>query len=367
MAIDRSNYEIWLIDWLDGNLTDIQIEQLREFLAENPELVEEFEELSLFSLKPTSKSFPLKDNLKKKNTDLFGSQFEYICVANLEDDLSGDQKDDLRDIIENDSEKKSTFDFIQKITLTPSDIRYRHKHKLIKRTLGQKVIRLSAIGLSAAAVVTLIIMSYSIIPRIIPEKMNNAAQNIIFNDSSIINSPANLDAKIVPTDNNVSPTIQTAENIVTVIQEDNSVITRPDLPVSHTYDSLLINAKINETEINKIPVYSEIKLKEETISNTLIASRAVFIPPVYEDERNRFSKFITKTFREKILRESPSENNPLKAYEIAEAGVTGINKLFGWEMGLDKRNDENGELKSIYFSSRILKFNAPVKKTEPRP
>lgn len=36
-------------------------------------------------------------------------------------------------------------------------------------------------------------------------------------------------------------------------------------------------------------------------------------------------------------------------------------------MALQKTNDENGELKSLRFSSRILKFNAPVKKAEPAP
>ena len=49
-----------------------------------------------------------------------------------------------------------------------------------------------------------------------------------------------------------------------------------------------------------------------------------------------------------------------------KAGVTGLNKLFGWQMALDKKNDENGQPKSVYFSSKILKFNAPVKKREPQ-
>jgi hypothetical protein len=67
------------------------------------------------------------------------------------------------------------------------------------------------------------------------------------------------------------------------------------------------------------------------------------------------------------LKENPSPDSPLKGYEFAEAGVSGLNKLLGWEMALDKNNDNNGELKSIYFSSKILKFKAPVKNTESLP
>lgn len=48
MQIDRSNYEIWLIDWLDENLNEIQIEQLQLFLRDNPDLKEEIEELTTF-------------------------------------------------------------------------------------------------------------------------------------------------------------------------------------------------------------------------------------------------------------------------------------------------------------------------------
>ncbi|MGC1391224.1 MAG: hypothetical protein WA816_09315, partial [Bacteroidales bacterium] len=76
-------------------------------------------------------------------------------------------------------------------------------------------------------------------------------------------------------------------------------------------------------------------------------------------------KFIARTFREKILKEKTAKDSPLKIYEIAEAGVAGLDKLLGWQMALDEKKDSNGELRSVYFSSKILKFNAPIKKSEP--
>ncbi|HAM10542.1 MAG TPA: hypothetical protein DCP74_09785 [Bacteroidales bacterium] len=82
------------------------------------------------------------------------------------------------------------------------------------------------------------------------------------------------------------------------------------------------------------------------------------------EERWAPGRFVAKLFRDKILKEGTTDDSPIKGYEIAEAGVTGINKLFGWEMTFEKNNDENGELKSIYFSSKILKIQAPVNKSE---
>ena len=46
MKPDRANYETWLIDYLDGNLEDSAIEALFAFLDENPDLKEEFHQLS---------------------------------------------------------------------------------------------------------------------------------------------------------------------------------------------------------------------------------------------------------------------------------------------------------------------------------
>jgi hypothetical protein len=83
-----------------------------------------------------------------------------------------------------------------------------------------------------------------------------------------------------------------------------------------------------------------------------------------EEERTKIGRFIAKTIREKFLREKTPADNPLKGYEIAKVGVAGLNKLMGWEMALDERKDPEGNLKSVYFSSKLLKFNAPVKKTE---
>ena len=84
---------------------------------------------------------------------------------------------------------------------------------------------------------------------------------------------------------------------------------------------------------------------------------------LFIDERNRLNRFITRIFREKILKDNTGSDTPLKPYEIAAAGIDGINRLFGSEMALVGVTDEEGDLKSIYFSSRILKFNAPVRKS----
>jgi hypothetical protein len=364
MYIERSNYEIWLIDWLDGNLNEVQVEQLRYFLSENPDIKEEFEELSLFNLKPAEKSFPNKNRLQKTTAELSGSQLEYLSVAYLENDLSYDEQTELKENIELDPEKKKSFELIQKMRLMPVSLSYKNKKRLIRRTVARNVIRLSLIGLSAAAIITLVIITSISKPGPLHIRFEKTAQTIV-PDNTIQQLALEKVPKVIKSDKKIITSKKQIQNILAVSNKTASVITEtnPNLPVQN--DSLLGSKNHPRILTNKIPVSPGFNLNLETVPNTLIALNYTVPVPGYDDGRSRLSKFIAKTFREKILKEKSAKDSPLKVYEIAEAGVSGLDKLLGWEMALDERKDVNGELKSVYFSSKILKFNAPVKKSEP--
>ncbi|HSL86673.1 MAG TPA: hypothetical protein VK861_07035, partial [Bacteroidales bacterium] len=83
-----------------------------------------------------------------------------------------------------------------------------------------------------------------------------------------------------------------------------------------------------------------------------------------DDGRSNVNRFFARVFHEKIMRDTTAGEKPVRAYDIAEAGIAGLNKLFGTEMALQRNTGKNGEVTSVYFSSRLLKFNAPVRKTE---
>ena len=116
--------------------------------------------------------------------------------------------------------------------------------------------------------------------------------------------------------------------------------------------------------VKKIEISPKINLKKDAPA-TLIALNVTEIPSVPDDVRSKVSRLIAKTFRDKILNEPAPEDKPLKAIEIAEAGVSGLNKILGWEMALSEKSSAEGKTEKIYFSSRILKINAPANKTEP--
>jgi hypothetical protein len=364
MQIDRSNYEIWLIDWLDGNLNNCQIEQLEHFLKENPDLKEEVEELTTFRLNSPKISFQHKNQLKKTSHNLSESQLEYLSVAYLENDLSAEEKTDLLESVEQDKEKKRHFELIQKIKLYPLYLSYINKNKLFKRTFAQNAIRWSLIGLSAAAVVTLAVIFSVIKPPDINIDREKTALTIYI-DSTVQKQGSPAGKNVDKEKNHIIPSKLRSKTLLAQSSLNSSVIADIVSDQNAGKDSILVSPATSLVIINKIIVTPSIGIIVESIPNTLIALNTTSTLLTYDDGRSKLSRFIARAFREKILKENRPKDSPLKAYELAKAGVSGLDLLLGWEMALDERKDANGVLKSVYFSSKILKFNAQVKKTEP--
>jgi hypothetical protein len=352
MKISRSNYEIWFTDWLDGNLSPSQVEEFEIFLSENPDLREEFTGLSEFNLKPLSSPFPLKEQMKKPERELSHAQFEILCAAWFEKDLSGEQQTDLLEMIDSDPEKRKAFDLIGKMRIVPPAIQFRNKKKLLRRTTTAILIRMSLTGLSAAAVLAVVLMTGVLKQRVQPGTITNVAETVskVSNEKTEPDLPARI--PVDPQSGSKSTSnvpsvarLKPVEKAAGIREEHTPVVTRTPL-------------KIEKIAFHVTPVISENQAVDSLVPT--------IIEPGFDeyDDRSRIGKFIAQTFRDKILKEDTHEDTPLKGYEIAEAGIEGLNKLFGWEMALTRNNDENGELKSLYFSSRTIKFNAPVKNIE---
>lgn len=366
MEINRSNYEVWFTDLMDGNLNPQQEEILRQFLIENPDLREEIIDISPARIIPSKVAFNNKEQLKKSPADITRSQFEYLCVAYLENDLSPEQKAELSEIINLDKKKAVDFEIFRKIRLSPVANGYPDKKKLLRRTVTQNVISLSVIGLSVAAAVTLFITIYLSVP------FNTfSPDNITYRENKPDTSHENSSTQVL-TENIISDQREQtkhqqieskpAETIKDGLNEFTSV-QNEDILLDSTKESNYTR----ETPVNKIAIHSPVMVNEAISPNKLIAINSALNIPVEAEERSDIARFISKTFREKIMKEDSPSDSPLKGYEIAEAGITGINKLLGWDMALNKKSDENGELRSVYFSSKILKFNTPVKMSEPEP
>lgn len=353
MLIDRTNYELWLVDWLDGNLNEDQANQIQQFLSGNPDIREEFAELQNIRLNPPSHSYTQKNHLKKSAKDLDENQFEYLCTAFIENEITEDEYSDLLLIIKNDPDREKIFELFKRTKLIPPVYSFKQKNKLRRRTLGQNITRISIAVLTSAAVIAFGVYTYVVTPPDHPDIKEKTAQSVTpsSHNNSIINK-------------NLSENSE-HDSVATHPKSQKQAIAKNDIPGNPTGSTDTVSQTLNHEKIfvNKVPVFSEVDLIA-SFPEDLVESRFSLSSGVFDDGRSKISKFLARTFREKLLKEKTAKDSPLNGFEIAKAGVSGLNMLLGWEMTLDEKKNDNGELKSVYFSSKILKFNTPVKKSE---
>lgn len=365
MKPDRSNYEIWLIDWLDGALDKSQTEELMVFLGENPDIRDEAESLSSSHLSVHKVHMPGKNEMKRSVKDLTLSQIELLAVAYLEKDLEAEQIEELNRSLEEEPGNRTLFETIQKIRLTPPELSYRNKKILKKLTSGERILRISTTAFSAAAAIALLILSIFYLSAYV------RVQHVITAENNIKEGPS-PEPVILISPSLHDPLAESPAGKETVVIDAKRALIAEDIQIDVPFtaeenkDPLLSAARETFPLLTGISTGNlKVSVTSGIMNNSLAATNNAYLTfEVNEDERSRLNRFLSRTFREKILNENISSDDPVKAFEIAQAGINGLNKLMGWEMALVETTDNEGEKRSVYFSSRLLKLNVPVRKEE---
>jgi hypothetical protein len=364
MGPDRNNYEIWFIDYLDGNLDDQQVEALMSFLRDNPDLKEELESTFPAQITSPSVKFPGKKLLRKSASDIDDNQFELLCIADLENDISEQQKAELKEIVAGSTSRAKIYEQIRSLKLIAPNAEFRYKYRLRRLTVAQKAIRYSFAGLSAAAVIIIALLVF--IPHDIarqpdpslasgkttlPEKADASEPKAVLKSRQTMSQP-------------VRPAVsENRRSAMPGLNVNQAPIARANEIATDSAANINIPEKVN---ISYIGFNQNVELSASYATTNLIAFNIPVIPE-QEEPTSRLNGFIARVFRDKLYKnETPASGN-LKAYEIADAGINGLNRLLGWNMSLLKNKDDKGEVKSVYFSSKLIKLNAPVKKVMPLP
>ncbi len=232
--INEKNYE----EWLEGNLNEIQLEVLKQFLDKNPELNEEFKELEFVKLKKIQVHFPDKDMLKKSldiEKILELSDFEVLAIKKLEGYLSQKEEKELNNILKYNPHLQKEYDLLLGTKLVPKrDIIYGDKQKL-KKQPTRVILLWVKYAASIAAMFTLVIFAVKLFSY---EKTNQ----IIVNQDKIETESPIIKTEITNSNNNV-------ENM------------------NLAYDN--INRKIIQKELNPKPVANQVKkTQKNTFSKT---------------------------------------------------------------------------------------------------
>jgi len=174
MNITRENYEAYMLDLIEGNISSINKAELYKFLDRNPELKAELNNFEDVKLVAENRKYKNKNSLKKDASIHIESisEIDRLSIAYLENDITKSESANLEELLKTRPEKQFDFDIIQQTKLkVDNNIKYNNKSKLKKRIILQKqVIR---IAYSIAAILILYIGFSSVFYQANLIKTNN--------------------------------------------------------------------------------------------------------------------------------------------------------------------------------------------------
>lgn len=328
--INRHNYEAFLLDYLEQNLSPNMVAELMVFLEQHPDLKQELDELQAFEvLEPTSVLFDNKATLKKDALD-------NLMIAEIEGINTSQQTKTLKHILKADKTAKNDFQLFQQTKLKSKKVIFKDKEALKKEAA---IIPLRWWTNAAAAV---LIMAFLIQGIDDGSTVDNQFQMATFNPVPI--------TKEVFTIKETTNEIKTTSEDVVSVKNKKPVISKQKTPlvgveVENATKQLAVN---NVAEKDSIVILPTVLNKEEKV----LANNTKEQAPVLT-----IGGFLKKEATKKILQEETT--NTKQPLEIVVADLAA--KVAGKKGGMKKNKNDEGEVKEYALSIGKFSISRKVK------
>lgn len=351
MNITRENYEVFFIDYYDGNLNEVQTGELMLFLSSNPDLEDEFQTFGqLESLAPETVEFHGKESLKRDISDIKKineQNFDEWCIAYNEGDLTHNQRNELERFVEQNPKKSKNFNLYSKTYLTPDlSVVFSDKQSLKKQVVRKlSLTRIVAYAASVAALVTLGYFGFrnqDTAQNDIPVAVENQSNIPIEKngtESTIPNSQQLKTAKLVA---EVQTQMQAEKS--TVVEKTSASAIPAQMKIEHEV------VPMQELKPKKVLLYS-VSQEEKLIAYTPSKINE-YIPEPKETTVSRVDEI--RELSASSIREDLAARirSPYVFWSIAQAGVNIYSKVTETNVSLTMRTDEEGNYVGYQFSSQ---------------
>jgi hypothetical protein len=374
MKFTRENFELFVIDFLEGKLTDHDNELFLQFLEENPDINNEIEEIRKIQLKPIDIKFNNKNNLKKNaSPSKFDNEFENLCIAFLEGDLESAEKKKFESWLLENPHKLIEFELFRKSRLRPDiNIIFNPKSKLKRLTLVQKRIRLIS-AISAAAVIILV-MIFAV--------NKDFLSNDLITEKTGTDVKAQSDTEVIG-DENVADIndFQYADNQLNEKELSNDL--KYVEPRNKYVDSGLKNnnlmgdkfiskpddiLKSGKEQIEIQPVSSLFATVENNNSPDLYNLKKPESEPAMKfDSYQTLEQFAGNRILKSLMPGYDSDTQTkITFWALASSGFKELNQITEGEYALDTETDRSGKIKRISVETPLLGFSFPIKNRQPQ-
>jgi hypothetical protein len=379
MEINRENYEIYFLDYHDGNLNPGQVAELLVFLEANPGFKEEFEAYDDILLVPDlTVSFSEKASLKKNNVPDSGiinlSNYENYFISQSEGLLSPKEVLLLEAFLKNHPELNADYELYQKVHVLPDNtITFPAKSKLRRSVLNTR--RFLYSSLAAAASLALLFSIYII-------NGNKTETELMAVQESTTNKMSS----------NIRPKAQRKsqpENSITAADNNKKDIAFKNL-TERTSTPTNIDSKANTTERVAVAEVRSVKCSG-VVSRDLVEPKYAFIrqskncpakytqlfdqvkladhmknepafTPVSSSPKNVLRSGLEKLGSVFTGKEVPVDRNVINFWTIADLGISGYNLLTDKDLKLLTQSNDKGQVEAYALKGDEFEIERKLKK-----
>ena len=384
MKIDRHNYEAFLLDLLEGNLSVEDQQELHHFLKLNPDCADELTELEPWVLEKEHISFPYRQLLNKEfpepSSQLNEHNFDLFSIARLEGDLSAKQLADHQSMISSSDLRSQQWSEWQQTRLLADTMVFKGKDQLKKKTgLRNRALWISVF--SAAAAVTLLLVLFMAGPDFSGQKLSvetplEAANSQTPDDPDqpesqpIQEEPEENQKDHLTVEGSTQTPAQTpAQQRAPEAKEEKS---KPNAMFSITRDQkrpLEIESKSKAIPRDDLqPRVLKISAHQTNASFQPGAPvpdqiKTLDVPPVSIHLGSLSFAQIYEMDLQEVFEDYTQERD-FSLWTVANAGIKGINKIAGSDISLLASRDEEGEVTGFRLKSRRFSVTRPLGQEE---
>jgi hypothetical protein len=355
--IDEYNYKGYFLDFLEGKLTDLEVENLMTFLEKNPTFEDNLLHFDQYAIESNS-DITISKKILLKSLDHFesinDSNLDEFCIAFYEKDLSASANEKLLKYLDIHPERVIDFDNYGKVYIKPQiNLKFPTKSKL-KRFNLLPLYRIFAVSASVAACLLLLIYLIPSFNQITSIATHTIA---ITKGKSIDNLKEQSKNLNVVLDDKL-PLSRRRNQIISDILHIKQITLIANNKTDSLYKEEINIKSINSLKINilNLPISNE---------NTSLLAISLRKNPYYpkvsflsirEFAIRKLHKAIEPNLSDK------TEDYNITWWDIAKLGVTGINKLTGSEIKVDRKINEEGKIVAMVVESGNLGFSRSISK-----
>jgi len=382
MEINHTNYEIFIIDYLDDKLDALQTAELLLFLENNPEIKEEFEGLKDVHLAPApNETYGFKElliqpaDLEAVNISI--DNYSHYFIASIENDLTSDGQKAVSKFISEHPELKKEYSLFASTKLIPDKkIKFPNAEGIRRKSKSIYLRYYFATGIAAS-----LLLIGTIYFRLTPETddaINRTIQNSIENQMNGDKQPERGNTvNPVKSTKTVSPGKENQINgNIDNQQKINNTNKNTERPRPGTLKKNQTNNDVKPSEVpfkkmNSKGILNNTPLMTQTSERTFYSglyddirlSQELALASVEdreEIEREKESEKIrgVKTGRiinsvittgEQIVQQVPQSMN---GWLIADLGIKGFNLLTNNNYSINRRLNSKGSIEEFKIEER---------------